>query len=112
MSRFSELLRGNRNHRFTWTGQVVGEVGDHVNNVPESALALANTGSGLVVAGILIARTICAVLAGPVIGAWSGGFSSSTAVFWAWPNWTGRLPEPALSGVDPDDVDVHDDLTV
>ena len=47
-----------------------------------------------------------------VIGAWSGVFSSSTAIFWAWANFTGRLPEPALSGVDPDDVDVHDDLTV
>ena len=39
-------------------------------------------------------------------------FSSSTAVFWAWANWTGRLPEPALSGVDPDDIEVHDDPTV
>jgi MFS family permease len=47
-----------------------------------------------------------------VIGAWAGVFSSSTAVFWAWANWRGRLPEPALSGVDPDDIEVHDDPTV
>ncbi len=47
-----------------------------------------------------------------VIGAWAGVFSSSTAIFWAWANWTGRLPEPALSGVDPDDIEVHDDPTV
>lgn len=68
MSGFNELLRGNRNYRFTWTGQVVSEVGDHFNNVAVFALALANTGSGLVVAGILISRAICAVLAGPIAG--------------------------------------------
>ncbi|HEV1284038.1 MAG TPA: MFS transporter, partial [Bryobacteraceae bacterium] len=68
MSGFTELLRGNRNYRFTWTGQVVSEVGDHYNNVAVFALALANTGSGLVVAGILLSRAICAVLAGPIAG--------------------------------------------
>lgn len=68
MSGFTELLRGNRNYRFTWTGQVVSEVGDHYNNVAVFALALANTGSGLVVAGILISRAICAVIAGPIAG--------------------------------------------
>ena len=29
------------------------------------------------------------------IGAMSGVLSSSTAFFWLWANWTGRLPEPA-----------------
>jgi MFS family permease len=65
---FLDLLRGNRNYRFTWSGQIVSEVGDHFNNVAVFALALANTGSGLVVAGILISRAICAVLAGPIAG--------------------------------------------
>jgi MFS family permease len=65
---FLGLLRENRNYRFTWSGQIVSEVGDHYNNVAVFALALANTGSGLVVAGILISRAICAVLAGPIAG--------------------------------------------
>lgn len=30
-----------------------------------------------------------------VIGAWSGVISASTAFFWMWANWSGRLPEPA-----------------
>ena len=47
-----------------------------------------------------------------VIGAWSGVLSSTTAIFWAWANWTGRLPEPALSGVDPEEIEVHGDPTV
>jgi MFS family permease len=65
---FLGLLRENRNYKFMWSGQVVSEVGDHYNNVAVFALALANTGSGLVVAGILISRAICAVLAGPIAG--------------------------------------------
>ena len=44
-----------------------------------------------------------------VIGLWSGVFSSTTAIFWAWANWTGRLPEPELAGVDPEEVEVHGD---
>jgi MFS family permease len=65
---FLGLLRENRNYKFMWSGQIVSEVGDHYNNVAVFALALSNTGSGLVVAGILISRAICAVLAGPIAG--------------------------------------------
>ena len=68
MSGFTGLLRSNRNYRFTWSGQVVSEVGDHFNNIAVFSLALANTGSGLVVAGILIARGIPVLFAGPIAG--------------------------------------------
>jgi MFS family permease len=47
-----------------------------------------------------------------VLGAWAGAASASTAIFWAWANWTGRLPEPAVSGIDPDDIEVHGEVTV
>lgn len=33
------------------------------------------------------------------IGAWAGGVTSLTAVFWTWANWSGRLPEPSLQPV-------------
>jgi MFS family permease len=65
---FLELLRSNRNYRFTWIGQVVSEVGDHFNNIAVFSLALANTGSGLAVAGILLARGAAVMFAGPVAG--------------------------------------------
>jgi predicted MFS family arabinose efflux permease len=65
---FLNLLRANRNYRFTWSGQVVSEVGDHFNNIAVFSLALANTGSGLVVAGILMSRGLLVILAGPVAG--------------------------------------------
>lgn len=46
------------------------------------------------------------------IGAWAGALSSTTAIFWAWANYTGRLPEPRLDGIDPDEVEVHGEQTV
>jgi MFS family permease len=65
---FAGLLGSNRNYRFTWLGQVVSEVGDHFNNIAVFSLALANTGSGLVVAGILISRGLAVMLGGPIAG--------------------------------------------
>ncbi len=62
------MLKANRNYRFTWSGQVVSEVGDNFNNIAVFSLALANTGSGLVVAGILMSRGLLVILAGPVAG--------------------------------------------
>ena len=44
------------------------------------------------------------------IGAVSGIFSSSTAIFWGWANWRGKLPEPALT-LDDECVEVHGDPT-
>jgi MFS family permease len=68
MNAFVRLLRDNRNYRFTWMGQVVSEIGDHFNNIAVFSLAVATTRSGLVVSGVLLARAIPAVLAGPLAG--------------------------------------------
>jgi MFS family permease len=68
MSDFLRLLKSNRNYRYTWSGQVVSEIGDHFNNVAVFSLALANTRSGLVVTGVMLARAIPAVMAGPLAG--------------------------------------------
>jgi len=68
MSSFTGLLRTNRNYRNTWTGQVVSEIGDHFNNIAVFGLALASTGSGLVVSGIMLSRAVPAILAGPIAG--------------------------------------------
>ena len=68
MTRFVSLLRDNRNYRYTWMGQVVSEIGDHFNNIAVFSLAVQTTHSGLVVSGVLLARAIPAVLAGPLAG--------------------------------------------
>jgi MFS family permease len=68
MQSFTGLLRQNRNYRFSWLGQIISEVGDHFNTIAVFSLALQNTGSGMVVSGVLLARAIAVVLAGPLAG--------------------------------------------
>lgn len=68
MNAFISLLRENRNYRNLWVGQVVSEIGDHFNNIAVFSLAVAVTRSGLVVSGVLLARAIPAMLAGPLAG--------------------------------------------
>jgi hypothetical protein len=46
------------------------------------------------------------------IGVVAGLLSSSTAVFWGWANWTGRLPMPEAIGVELDEVEIHGDPVV
>ena len=65
---FWSLLQSNPNYRYTWMGQVVSEVGDHFNSIAVLSLTLHLTGSGLAVGGVMIARTLPAILAGPVAG--------------------------------------------
>jgi len=62
------LLRQNPNYRYTWMAQVVSEIGDYFNNIAVFALVMEKSGSGLVVTGVMLARAIPAVLAGPVAG--------------------------------------------
>jgi MFS family permease len=68
MSDFTDLLRRNRNYRYTWMGQIVSETGDYFNNIAVFSLVMEVSGSGLVVSGVMLSRAIPAVLAGPVAG--------------------------------------------
>ena len=68
MNPFFSLLRSNHNYRNTWIGQVVSEIGDHFNNIAVFGLVLAQTHSGMVVSGVMLARAIPAILAGPLAG--------------------------------------------
>jgi len=68
MGEFLQLLRRNRNYRFTWIGQIVSEIGDNFNNIAVFALAMDLTHSGVVVTGVLLARAIPAVTIGPMAG--------------------------------------------
>jgi MFS family permease len=68
---YRELLAGNADFRRLWTGQVVSEVGDWLNNIAVLALAiqLAGAGSvGLAVATYAIARHLPLFIFGPVAG--------------------------------------------
>jgi MFS family permease len=68
MITFRQLLKQNRNYRYSWIGQIVSEIGDHFNTIAVFSLALHNTNSGMIVSGIMIARALPIVLAGPLAG--------------------------------------------
>ena len=68
MRPFLQLLRLNRNYRYTWMGQIVSEIGDNFNNIAVFSLAMALTHSGLVIMGIMLSRAIPAVAIGPLAG--------------------------------------------
>ncbi len=68
MPGFWSILRDNSNYRYMWMGQVVSEVGDHFNSIAVFSLTLHLTGSGLAVGGVMIARMLPAILAGPISG--------------------------------------------
>ena len=68
MSTLPGLLRQNKNYRNTWMAQVVSEIGDYFNNIAVFALVMEKSGSGLVVSGVMLARAIPAVVAGPLAG--------------------------------------------
>jgi MFS family permease len=68
VSAFTALVRQNRNYRFTWTGQIVSEVGDHFNNIAVMSLAMLHPKPGLVVTGVFLARAVPMLAAGPIAG--------------------------------------------
>jgi MFS family permease len=65
---FGQLLRNNRNYRYTWFGQVVSEFGDHFNNIAVFSLVLANTKSGVAVSAVMLSRAVAMLVAGPLAG--------------------------------------------
>ena len=68
MSAFFQLLRDNRNYRYTWSGQVVSEVGDNFNNIAVLSLAMTHKNAGLVVTGVFLSRAVAIMSAGPIAG--------------------------------------------
>ncbi len=44
-----------------------------------------------------------------IIGTVAGLLSSTTAIFWGWANWAGRLPLPEVIGVEMSEVEIHGD---
>jgi MFS family permease len=68
MAGLFQLLSANRNYRSTWMAQVVSEVGDNFNNIAVFALVMQQTHSGMAVGGVMLARAVGVLLAGPIAG--------------------------------------------
>ncbi len=63
-----QLLRANHNYRLLWGGQLISEIGDHFNNIAVFSMAIRQEHGGLLVGGVLIARAVPMLVAGPMAG--------------------------------------------
>jgi len=65
---YRELLRGNRNFRRLWTGQVISELGTWFSFIAELGLVRLLSGSPLVTTALLVARLLPYLLVAPLAG--------------------------------------------
>lgn len=62
------LVRGNRNYRSLWFGQIISLFGDWFNLIASAALISSLTGSGLAVGGLFVVRMLAPFLVSPLAG--------------------------------------------
>jgi MFS family permease len=72
---YTKLLRGNREFRMLWLGQVVSQMGDWFDTIAVYTIVLKLTGSGRAVALIMVARFLPSVVFGPLSGVIADRFS-------------------------------------
>jgi MFS family permease len=65
---YSELLKGNRNFRRLWTGQVISELGTWFSFIAELGLVRMFSGSALATTALLVARLLPYFLVAPFAG--------------------------------------------
>ncbi|MBI1760501.1 MAG: MFS transporter [Acidobacteria bacterium] len=65
---YSELLRNNKNFRRLWTGQVISELGTWFSAIAELGLMRLLSGSTMMTAALLVARTLPFLLVSPLAG--------------------------------------------
>ena len=65
---YGELLRGNRNFRSLWAGQVISELGTWFSAIAELGLMRLLSGSTMMTAALLVARTLPFLLVSPLAG--------------------------------------------
>lgn len=75
---YIELLRGNRNFRQIWLGQLISQMGDWFNTIALYSIVLKLTGSGRAVGLVLVARFLPTVFIGPLSGVIADRFSRRT----------------------------------
>ncbi len=65
---YSELLRGNKNFRRLWTGQVISELGTWFSFIAELGLVRLMSGSAMATTGLMLARMLPFLLVAPFAG--------------------------------------------
>jgi MFS family permease len=65
---YGELIRGNRNFRYLWFGQIVSLLGDWFNLIASASLVAMLTQSGFAVGGLFVVRMLAPFLVSPIAG--------------------------------------------
>lgn len=65
---YAALVRGNKNYRNLWFGQIVSLLGDWFNLIASAALIANLTQSGLAVGGLFVVRMLAPFLVSPIAG--------------------------------------------
>lgn len=65
---YKELLKGNRNFRNLWAGQVISELGTWFSFIAELGLVRMLSGSALMTTALLVARLLPFLLVAPIAG--------------------------------------------
>ena len=65
---YSELLKGNKNFRRLWAGQVISELGTWFSFIAELGLVRMLSGSALMTTALLVARLLPFLLVAPIAG--------------------------------------------
>jgi len=65
---YSEIVRGNINFRYLWSGQVVSLLGDWFNLIASASLIATLTQSGVAVGGLFVVRMLAPFLVSPFAG--------------------------------------------
>ena len=65
---YGELIRGNRNFRYLWFGQIVSLLGDWFNLIASTALVALFTESGTAIGGLFVVRMLAPFLISPIAG--------------------------------------------
>jgi MFS family permease len=73
------LIRGNRNFRYLWFGQIVSLLGDWFNLIASASLiAQLTASSGLAIGGLFVIRMLAIFLISPFAGAWADRYNRRT----------------------------------
>jgi MFS family permease len=65
---YGELIRGNRNFRYLWFGQIISLLGDWFNLIASASLVAMLTQSGFAVGGLFVVRMLAPFLVSPIAG--------------------------------------------
>ena len=65
---YLQLIQGNRNFRWLWSGQIVSLLGDWFNLIASAALITKLTDSGFAIGGLFVVRMLAPFLVTPFAG--------------------------------------------